>query len=78
MMFRTCPSNPRFICRLVTEDKVQTEMKGQKLNFVSLERNVTLVRSESSPLSPACTFPLMKVIPAGSWGLLLLPVSWPP
>ena len=44
MMFRTCPSNPRFICRLVTEDKVQTEMKGQKLNFVSLERNVTLVR----------------------------------
>ena len=44
MMFRTCPSNPRFICRLVTEDKVQTEMKGQILNFVSLERNVTLVR----------------------------------
>ena len=44
MMFRTCPSNPRFICRVVTEDKLQTEMKGQILNFVSLERNVTLVR----------------------------------
>ena len=44
MMFRTCPSNPRFICRVVTEDKLQIEMKGQILNFVSLERNVTLVR----------------------------------